>query len=302
MVVQCAHSHLEQAPAQLSPQITKLWQGQALPRLLKERWLVLILLMHAFFGTMLGLRNRGGARGFNVRAGGSRGAGEVQGSSAILVEGRDDTCAVVRALGEAVRERMFEVDGSNRILSLRRRKTARNSQLSTTLKQIARRDGIVVLTDPDIDGMRIRLVLDWLLDGKANHCFVSAFDACTEIDGDVGIEHASDRGIRNALRHPRTPQFHREAFTYDDLMHYGLAGLMHSPPPPEWRDWGGVSARRLAVSMKLGFGSTQPKSLLRCLNRYNFSRAELAAAVETMPGPSVTRQLVGLSSANNEEE
>lgn len=125
--------------------------------------------------------------------------------------------------------------------------------------------GIIILTDPDGPGERIRKRLAALFP-EALHAFVPKEDAKTE--DDVGIENASPEAIRQALAKVRVQ--HQEItghFTAADLFAAGLTG---SPD---------ASLRRAAVGAALGIGWGNARQFLKRLNHFGITREEWEQAL-----------------------
>ena len=64
--------------------------------------------------------------------------------------------------------------------------------------------GIIILTDPDTVGERIRARLTEMFP-RARHAFIPVEDATNAGDGDIGVEQASPAAVRAALDKVRTP-------------------------------------------------------------------------------------------------
>ena len=82
--------------------------------------------------------------------------------------------------------------------------------------------GIIILTDPDSAGERIRRFLSKRFP-EAKHAFVPKEDATA--NDDIGIEQASPEAIRSALEKVRTLDWQPQAiFSGSDLLKCGLSG------------------------------------------------------------------------------
>ena len=143
-----------------------------------------------------------------------------------------------------------------------------------TLKNIEaayKRRGIIILTDPDSAGERIRRFLQKLFP-NAKHAFVPREDATK--DGDIGIEDASPAAIQKALAKVRTLVTRTEPiFTTTDLMRYGLVGTDMA------------SELRAKVGEMLGVGYANAKTFLQRLNSYGVTRAEFVTALAAVEKP-----------------
>ncbi len=127
------------------------------------------------------------------------------------------------------------------------------------------RRGIIILTDPDGAGERIRRYLASRFP-EALHAFVPKEEATAHHD--VGIEQASPEAIRRALakvRHHQTEM--RTEFTGADLRRAGAVGTADA------------AARRARLGTRLGIGYGNAKRMLARLNSYGVTREEWEQAL-----------------------
>ncbi len=125
--------------------------------------------------------------------------------------------------------------------------------------------GIIVLTDPDSAGERIRKTLAKYFP-KAKHAFVPREEAFR--NGDIGVEQASPEAIRSALSKVRTHEFSiEEIFDGGDLWDAGLMGQADS------------ALRRDKLGAELGIGYSNGKQFLYRLNHYGITRDEFNQAL-----------------------
>lgn len=168
----------------------------------------------------------------------------------LVVEGKMDVLAV----GRAVEADCIITDGfrlSPRILA--------------SIRDAYKRRGIIILTDPDPAGERIRRFLSKKFP-EAKHAFVPKEDATA--NDDVGVEQASPEAIRIALEKVRTPDWNPvERFDASDLISAGLSGGEMA------------SERRARLGAKLGVGCANAKTFLKRLNHYGVTREEFFAAL-----------------------
>lgn len=130
------------------------------------------------------------------------------------------------------------------------------------------RRGIIIMTDPDSAGERIRTFLSKKFP-EAKHAFVPKEDATA--NDDIGIEQASPEAIRKALENVRTLNWEpKEAFSSTDLVRNGLSGLPDS------------SARRAKAGAMLGIGYANAKTFLKRLNHYGVTREEFDTALRKL--------------------
>lgn len=125
--------------------------------------------------------------------------------------------------------------------------------------------GIIILTDPDGAGERIRKYLTERFP-NAGQAFVPKADATAH--NDVGIEQANPEAIRKALS---TVRFHeielRMEFSSRDLFLQGLSGTVCA------------GQRRAILGAKLGIGYGNAKQFLTRLNNYGVTREEFELAM-----------------------
>lgn len=168
----------------------------------------------------------------------------------IVVEGKNDIAAVKRAVdADCIATQGFRLA----------------PRQQEQLRQAYEKRGLIVLTDPDSAGERIRR---WLSKAfpNAKHAFVPKELAM--VPGDIGIEQAKPEAIRNALAKVRYREWQpQEEFDWADLL---AAGLNGSPA---------AASRRAVVGARLGIGYANAKTFLQRLNHYGVTRAEFEAAV-----------------------
>jgi ribonuclease M5 len=124
---------------------------------------------------------------------------------------------------------------------------------------------VVVLTDPDAPGKRIRDLLDEHIPGLL-HAFIPKEKAIKHHK--VGVAESSKDVILEAL-HNLVPSKARpdSTITSDDLYELGLLGQEDS------------SSRRHVVELKLHLGHTNGKSLLKRCQALGLSRKDLEDAI-----------------------
>lgn len=169
----------------------------------------------------------------------------------LIVEGKMDTVAVKRAL---------ECDTIE---------TGGFALRPDTLRQIQaayEKRGIIILTDPDGSGERIRKYLTERFP-NAEQAFVPKKDA--KAPDDVGIEQAKPEAILAALAKVHHHEFSpTPLFDAKDLRDNGLSG------GPD------ASHKRDLLGAELGIGYGTAKKFLRRLNTYGITREEFFAALE----------------------
>ena len=125
--------------------------------------------------------------------------------------------------------------------------------------------GIIIMTDPDSAGERIRRFLTKRFP-EAKHAFIPKEDATA--NNDIVIEQASPEAIRTALAKVRTMDWEpTNNFTGADLLRAGISG---SPA---------ASEKRAKLGAVLGIGYANAKTFLQRLNHYGITRQEFQQAV-----------------------
>ncbi|MGI6203868.1 MAG: ribonuclease M5 [Anaerovoracaceae bacterium] len=164
---------------------------------------------------------------------------------AIVVEGRDDTAAVLRAVdADTIETHGFGI----------------NEETLEKLDRAYESRGLIIFTDPDHAGGKIRKALSERYPG-AKHAYLDRGDA--ERGGDIGIENAEPEAIREALERARPERINAESvFTMDDLFRAGLAGAP------------GSSEKRRRLGKDLGIGYANAAGLLKKLNRCGITKEE----------------------------
>lgn len=171
----------------------------------------------------------------------------------IVVEGKSDTLAIHHALEADT----IETNGSR--VSRRTIESIRNAQ--------ARR-GVIVLTDPDYPGERIRKIVSREVPG-CKHAFITRKQGRGAANESLGIEHASPEAIREALSRVYT-QFEapEEQISLQQLRAYGLLG------GPESRQL----RQRLGDTLKIGYSNG--KQLYKRLKMFQITPEELETAIQ----------------------
>lgn len=168
----------------------------------------------------------------------------------LVVEGKMDTVAIRKAL---------EADTIE---------TGGFTLAPYTLRAIEaayKKRGIIILTDPDGAGERIRRFLTERFP-EAGQAFIPKVQATAH--NDVGVEQAQPEAILAALAKVRHHEYRpQQEFTANDLFKNNLNG---SPS---------AAAHRDALGAELGIGYGNAKRFLERLNHYGVSREEFTAAL-----------------------
>ncbi|CAM3968150.1 ribonuclease M5 [Mesobacillus zeae] len=173
----------------------------------------------------------------------------------IVVEGKDDTTAVLRA----VKADTIETNGS-----------AISPSTIEMIRRAQKTRGAIIFTDPDYPGEKIRKTIAEEVSG-CKHAFIEKEQGLPKHGRGVGVEHASAETIRQALKDAvMMNETARECITFDDLV---TAGLIAGP---------GAKERREKLGKLLKIGYTNGKQLHKRLMMFEISETEFAAAVETV--------------------
>lgn len=169
----------------------------------------------------------------------------------IVVEGHHDTQAIYRAVGADT----IETGGS-----------ALPEHVLVAIERAQKRRGVIVFTDPDAEGERIRRLIAERVPG-VKHAFLPREKAKGK--GKIGVEHADDEAIRQALQAVRTTGGTAQSeITWKDYLAYGLAGRSDS-----------ASLRR-AVADALQIGYANGKQFFKRLRVLQIDQKELETALD----------------------
>ncbi len=169
----------------------------------------------------------------------------------IVVEGRDDISAVKKAVDAEI----IATGGYGF-----------PDDLIDRIKFASKKRGVIIFTDPDYAGEKIRKIISSQVD-NCKHAFLPKDKALK--NGDIGIENANKDDIIEALKNARSETTdNRTEFTKKDLIQNKLSGMPES------------SLRREKLGRLLSIGYCNSKQLLKRLNNYNITREEFVNALE----------------------
>lgn len=170
----------------------------------------------------------------------------------IVVEGKDDTKQILKAVNADT----YETNGS-----------ALSTADLEKLKKLQASRGLIVFTDPDFNGERIRKMISAEIPG-AKHAFIQRSQGVPSKKGSLGVEHAQPAVIKAALANLYTQAETPLAnFTKEDMIVAGLTGKEES------------RYRRERLGQILGIGYGNGKQLLKRLNMFQVSSADFKKAV-----------------------
>lgn len=171
----------------------------------------------------------------------------------IVVEGRDDTNAVLRAVeGFTIETHGFGI----------------KKETWELLKKAYEEKGLIILTDPDYSGEEIRRKLTARFP-NSRQAFLTRSEA--ERKGDIGIENASPEDIQEAIRKAHFTAASAEGeFTEADLFNAGLTGRNDA------------AQRRQKIGARLGIGYGNARGFLKKLNSFGVSREDFEESVRML--------------------
>ena len=133
------------------------------------------------------------------------------------------------------------------------------------LKEASKHRDIVVLTDPDSPGKRIRDILNENIIGL-KHAFILKEHAIKHHK--VGVAESTEKDVLEALRNVvPSPDDHRGSLTMADLYDLGLMGQRDS------------QAKRDRLETVFHLGHTNAKTILKRINSIGLEKSELGKAL-----------------------
>jgi len=172
----------------------------------------------------------------------------------IVVEGRDDSTKI----HQAVDADTIETNGS-----------AINQQTLQQIKHAQAKRGVIIFTDPDYPGKRIRHIIEQAVPG-CKHAFLTREKARSKStrQKSLGIEHASVADIQHALADVYEIMEHTISdIDQRDLIEYGLIGSPNS------------RLRRAKLGEVLQIGHTNGKQLLKRLTMFEIKKEQFEQAI-----------------------
>ncbi|PTI39851.1 ribonuclease M5 [Staphylococcus succinus] len=177
----------------------------------------------------------------------------------IVVEGRDDTERVKRA----VECDTIETNGS-----------AINKEILDVIAQAFETRGVIVFTDPDFPGDKIRNTIQKNIPG-VKHAYIDKEKAKNK-RGKIGVENAKLSDIKEALMNVSTPfEEGCETISKDVLVDLGLIV--------------GKDARRKRkiLGRKLHIGHSNGKQLINKLNAFGYTEMDVRNALSDNEGSEI---------------
>ncbi|SDZ66508.1 ribonuclease M5 [Evansella caseinilytica] len=173
----------------------------------------------------------------------------------IVVEGKSDT---------NVLKKYFECD------TIETNGSAVEGHVIKKVKLALERRGVIIFTDPDYPGEKIRRTIDSAVPG-CKHAFLPKEAAVDYRKNKVGVEHAAKADLMKALAAAKpscaTAAAEAEEISIDDLVACGLiAGA-------------GAKEKRERLGVLLHIGYTNGKQLFKRLQQFRITKAEFLDAL-----------------------
>ena len=130
------------------------------------------------------------------------------------------------------------------------------------IKELSKENRIIIFTDPDFPGERIRSIIDNEVKG-CYHAFLNKKDCISKNNKKVGIEHASKEAIVKALKEIYVESKVNLNITNSDLFRLGLNGMENS------------HILREKISDKLNIGNPNCKLFLKRINLLGLTLKDL---------------------------
>lgn len=168
----------------------------------------------------------------------------------IVVEGKDD----ISAVKAAVEAEIIATNGFGFPKGIKER-----------IIKAGEQKGIIILTDPDYAGEKIRKTVAALVP-NCKHAHIPQEDALK--GDDIGVENATPQVILKALESARCQHISMDnTFNNADMIYYGFSMCENA------------SKNRALVGAKLGIGYGNCKQFLSRLNNYGVAREEVENAL-----------------------
>lgn len=169
----------------------------------------------------------------------------------IVVEGKED----IKKVKSAVNADVIATGGFHY-----------NKKFISSLKTAAKNRGVIILTDPDYAGKRIRREITQFITNY-KHAYIPQDKAINK--GDIGIENASKEDIIIAIENAKA-EYKKEnnEYTRKELLDLNLIGGPNS------------KERREKLANILNIGHVNSKQLLNRLNSFGIDRKDFEKAIE----------------------
>lgn len=171
----------------------------------------------------------------------------------IVVEGKDDISAVKNAIDcDCIATHGYKIKKS----------------LFDELRKLKELRGIIIFTDPDYAGKRIRRILDENIKG-AKHAYLPQKSAIKS--GDIGVENASKEDIVRAIMNAKAEKFEKKIiYSTADFYEDGLLGRENS------------KKKREELSKILCISDSNAKKMIQSLNIFQIDKEEYKKALRSI--------------------
>lgn len=175
----------------------------------------------------------------------------------IVVEGKSDTRRLIEVYTEDIKT--IETGGS-----------ALDESIYPVLQKAYETFGLIIFTDPDYSGLRIRRILEKKFP-DAKHAYITQEEGKGQgVRRNLGVEYASDEAILEALNKakgakPKEAKSNFNKITLADLNRLGLVGADKA------------SQLRDGLGEYFNIGHVNAKQLVKKLNMYEISLEEVEA-------------------------
>ncbi len=190
----------------------------------------------------------------------------------VVVEGRDD----VTRLSQVIDATIVQLNGS----------TGLSREKISYINELSKRKGILLFTDPDFTGKKIREKINKNIEGKVVNIYVSREEATK--NGDIGVENIDDEKIYNIFNEYLSTKLviddNNEKYVYDinKLLENGLIGDRLSK----------LKREILGDILKIGYYNS--KGLLSMLNCMNIPYVDFDNAILMMNKKIDKKEKVGI--------
>ncbi|MFA9559776.1 ribonuclease M5 [Evansella sp. AB-rgal1] len=175
----------------------------------------------------------------------------------IVVEGKSDTnvikqyvdCDTIETNGSAVEDHVIK-----------------------RIKLAKERRGVIIFTDPDYPGEKIRKIIDKAVPG-CKHAFILKEEAIDYQKRKVGVEHATKDSIIAAIEKAKPTSIESEQIEHITKEELIAAGLIAGE---------GSREKREILGKKLNIGYTNGKQLLKRLVQFQITEEEFTTALQLM--------------------
>lgn len=174
-------------------------------------------------------------------------------NAVVVVEGKDDTIRLKQFFPGI---ETIETNGS-----------AVSEEVLQQIKLLSQKREIIVFTDPDFNGERIRRIVTEAVP-NAKQAFITRKEGEPEKKGSLGVEHASYEALKRALSDLHEVEVNQNLISKEFYQKLGLAA--------------GVGSKKLReqVGAKLSIGYGNGKTFYKRLNTFGISPEKLEQAVK----------------------